>query len=56
METIFLYPKKTIVVKSAFALLFVVFRNIGEYICLDLFYFVNLTSTCSVIPHRFSWS
>ena len=26
------------------------FRRIGEYISLDLFYFVNLTSSCSLIP------
>ena len=29
---------------------FLVFRRIGEYIFLDLFCFVNLTSTCSLIP------
>ena len=29
---------------------FFVFRGIGEYISLDLFYFVNLTSSCSLIP------
>ena len=31
---------------------FIVFRHIGEYISLDLFYFVNLTSSCSLIPHQ----
>ena len=30
--------------------MFLVFRRIGEYISLDLFYFVNLTSSCSLIP------
>ena len=29
---------------------FLVFRRIGEYVSLDLFYFVNLTSSCSLIP------
>ena len=29
---------------------FLLFRRIGEYISLDLFYFVNLTSSCSLIP------
>ena len=28
---------------------FLVFRRIGEYISLDLFYFVNLTSSCRFI-------
>ena len=28
---------------------FLAFRRIGEYISLDLFYFVNLTSSCSLI-------
>ena len=32
------------------ASLFLVFCCIGEYISLDLFYFVNLTSSCSLIP------
>ena len=26
------------------------FHGTGEYISLDLFYFVNLTSSCSLIP------
>ena len=26
------------------------FRRIGEYITLDLFRFVNITSSCSLIP------
>ena len=26
------------------------FRRIGEYISLDPFYYVNLTSSCSLIP------
>ena len=26
------------------------FRCIGEYISLDMFYFVSLTNSCSVIP------
>ena len=30
---------------------FLVFHHIGEYISRDLFYFVNLTSSCSLIPH-----
>ena len=29
---------------------FLVFRRIGEYISLNQFYFVNLTSSCSFIP------
>ena len=29
---------------------FLVFCRIGEYISLDLFYFVNLTGSCSLIP------
>ena len=29
---------------------FLVFCRIGEYISLDLFYFVNLTTSCSLIP------
>ena len=36
-------------VESACVSLFFVFRRIGEYISLDLFYFVNLTSSCSLI-------
>ena len=29
---------------------FFVFHPVGKYISLDLFYFVNLTSSCSLIP------
>ena len=29
---------------------FLVFRRLGEYISLELFYFVSLTSGCSLIP------
>ena len=42
--SIFLHPKKTLVYCC-----FLVFRSIGEYISLDLFYFVSLTSSCSLI-------
>ena len=31
---------------------FLVFHHIGENISLDLFYFVNLTSSCSLIPQK----
>ena len=29
---------------------FLVFHHVGKYSSLDLFYFVNLTSSCSLIP------
>ena len=29
---------------------FLMFRCTGEYISLDMFYFVNITNSCSVIP------
>ena len=32
---------------------FLLFLRIGEYISLDVFYFVNLTSSCSLIPWIF---
>ena len=32
---------------------YLVFRRIGEYTSVDLFYFVNLTSSCSLIPPFF---
>ena len=31
---------------------FLVFRRIGEYISLEMFYFVSLTSICSLIPPK----
>ena len=37
-------------VKSACVSCFLVFHPVGEYISLDLFYFVSLTSSCSLIP------
>ena len=49
--SLFLHPKKTIVVESACVLLFgLVFRRFGEYNSLDLYSFVNLTTSCSLIP------
>ena len=48
--SVFLHPKKSILVKTLVHYCFLVFRLIGEYISLDLFYFVNLTSSCSLIP------
>ena len=36
--------------KALVQLYLVVFRRIGEYISLELFFFVNLTSSCSLIP------
>ena len=35
---------------------FLVFRSIGEYIFLDLFYFVNLASSCLLIPWKQRWT
>ena len=32
------------------------FRRIGEYISLNLFYFVNLTSSCSLIPRFYVYA
>ena len=31
---------------------FLLFHRIGEFISLDVFYFVNLTSSCSLIPQK----
>ena len=36
--------------KALVSYCFLVFRRTGEYIFLDLFYFVNFTSSCSLIP------
>ena len=44
--SIFLHPKKTILSKALVYCCFLVFRCIGEYISLHLFYFVSLTSSC----------
>ena len=47
VNVIFLHAKKTIFVERACVL---VFHHIGEYTSLDLFCFVNLTSSCSLTP------
>ena len=47
--SLFLHPKKTILLKALVYYCFLVFRCIGEYISLNLFYFVNLTSSSLIL-------
>ena len=55
----FLHPKKTVFFwsKGLVYSCFLVFHHTGEYIALNLFYFINLTSSCSLIPLKpaFDW-
>ena len=42
--------RRHILSKALVSYCFLVFRRTGEYISLDLFYFVKLSSSCSLIP------
>ena len=46
----FLTPDGDLVSKALVFFIFFMCRRIGEYISLELFCFVNLTSSCSFIP------
>ena len=48
--SVFLHQTKTMCRKCSCFYSFLVCRRTGEYISLELFYSVNLTSICSLIP------